>query len=63
MISTIGIMIGAYIVTRMIELIMRDDTGYLLDIFAVLTLLVTGVCLLLLFSSGITTPNPMLRGF
>lgn len=63
MLSTIGIMIGAYIFTRMIELMMREDTGIILNLFATLTLLVAGVCLLLLFAGGMVTPNPMMRGF
>jgi hypothetical protein len=54
MIPAIGTMIGAYIFTRMIELLMNPkpngEAGQ--RIFAILTILATIVCVLSLFSSA-----------
>ena len=60
MIPTIGIMIGAYIFTRMAELIQSKDAGVMVKIFATLTLLVSVVGTLVLMFSGSSLP-PGLR--
>ncbi len=56
MIPTIGIMIGAYIFTRMAELLGSKETGIVVKIFAVLTLLVAVVGTLVLMFSGSSLP-------
>ncbi len=56
MIPTIGIMIGAYIFTRMAELLGSKETGIVVKIFAVLTLLVEVVGTLVLMFSGSSLP-------
>lgn len=40
MIPTIGVMIGAYIFTRMVELLTQKDKGVAVSFFAVVTLIV-----------------------
>lgn len=55
MIPTIGIMIGAYIITRMIDLLMQEKTGIVVSLFAVLTLIVTGIGLFILLVGGAST--------
>lgn len=53
MIPTIGIMIGAYIFTRMVELIMSSNSGLVVRLFAGITILVDliGITNLLLTSA------------
>lgn len=56
MIPTIGIMIGAYIFTRMAELLGSKEAGIVVKIFAVITLLVAVVGTLVLMFSGSSLP-------
>ena len=57
MIPTIGIMIGAYIFTRMAELIQSKETNGVVKFFAVITLLVSMVgTVALFFMSGPSSP-------
>lgn len=58
MIPTIGIMIGAYIVMRAIELLSLADRGVFVKAVAVITMLVAIVCSFSLLMAG---NNP--RGF
>lgn len=57
MIPAIGIMIGAYIFTRMAELLQSKEAGIVVKIFATITLLVSVIGTLILFFSGNTLPN------
>ena len=51
MIKIIGLMVGAYIYTRMMGLMMAKDTFIIIRIFAAITILFTmGCCLLLVLS-------------
>jgi hypothetical protein len=52
MIPAIGIMIGFYIITRMIELLARKDRSIGIKIMASITILVTLVSMLDLVMSG-----------
>lgn len=58
MIPAIGLMIGAYIITRMI-IVLTDTkkTGLLVMIFAVLTILISIYCIYTLFASGVDVSN------
>lgn len=63
MIPTIGVMIGAYIGTRMVDIFCRpksqQSAGHpLLIISAILTLLVTGFCVIDLVLSGARAALP-----
>lgn len=51
MIQLIGIMIGMYILTRMIEISERKGNGVVLFIFCVGTFLVTVICMALLLGA------------
>lgn len=44
MIPDIGLMVAAYIVTRMFAIIFKDENHLALKIFAVITILVATVC-------------------
>ena len=55
MIPTIGVMIGAYIITRMVELIARTDqpeSYAFVRILAVITIAVTVLAIISLYSSS-----------
>lgn len=52
MIQIIGIMVGAYVFTRMAELIQSKDTHWLVKSFAVITLLVSMIGTVSLFFTG-----------
>ena len=55
MIPAIGLMIAAYVFTRMMEMILRNtgvDTSVLNVIFAMSTMVVTAYCVFVLFQSG-----------
>ncbi len=56
MVATIGLMIGIYIITRMISFLTRKDERVesgVVKVFAVITILVTLVCILDLLTRGI----------
>ena len=52
MIPTIGIMLAAYIFTRMVELVDKKEVRMGVKLFAVLTLLITVMCAASLLLSG-----------
>jgi len=52
MIPTIGIMIGAYIITRMIEIICRSDRNVFVKAVSVVTILVAIVSIVDLVNAG-----------
>ncbi len=54
MIPLIGFMIGAYIITRMIEIIINKETHGAVAVCAFITIIVTGFCLFGLLVGGIT---------
>lgn len=60
MIPTLGLMIGAYIFTRMFELLVKGSkAGDLLTrILALLTMVIAVVCVLALMLSGVTAAFP-----
>ena len=45
-------MIGAYIITRMLEMLARDTTKTIIKVMGVLTILITLVCLADVLNSG-----------
>ena len=55
MIPAIGLMIGAYIITRMIELGANPTTPTGVKVVATLTLIVTALCTVFLLFSGAGT--------
>ena len=57
MIPIIGLMIGAYIFTRMAELLGRSEAGIVVRIFAALTLLISLVGMFILLLSGASIPS------
>lgn len=52
MVQLIGFMIAAYIVTRMVELLVKKDTEGVIAVFAGITILVVIVSVFGLFSAG-----------
>ena len=62
MIPTIGVMIGCYIITRMISFLTRAGEikeSILVKLFSVITILITAICVLdLLLSGASSTPSP-----
>ncbi len=59
MISVIGLMIGVYIVTRMVSFLMRKGEraeSVVVKVLAVITVLVTGICMADLLMRGLPTP-------
>lgn len=54
MIPLIGLMTGAYIITRMVEIIMNKQTHGFLAACAVLTILVAGFCMFGLTLGGLS---------
>lgn len=62
MIPAIGLMVGAYIFTRMVDMLGRSDVSVIAKIFSVLTILVVLFgCFVLIFGSAIPTLPPRLR--
>jgi hypothetical protein len=63
MIPDIGIMVAAYIVTRMVALLGRSSAqaNFVTKVFAVLTIVITLFCTLDLLVRGVTVPTPPLR--
>lgn len=62
MIPAIGLMVGAYIFTRMVDMLGRDDVSVIAKIFSVLTILVVLFgCFVLTFGSAIPALPPRLR--
>lgn len=53
MIQLIGLIVGPYVITRMIELIARAESHRAVKISAILTLVVAGLCTLGLLTVGI----------
>ena len=52
MIQLIGIMVAMYIITRMIETVTTKNLHWLVSMFSVITLLVTILCFIGLFTTG-----------
>ena len=52
MIPIIGVMMGAYIFTRMLALVMNPQAHIVLKVFAVGTMLLSGLGVALLFATG-----------
>lgn len=57
MIPTIGIMIGAYIFTRMVELVASSNTGIAVKFFAVITIIVDLIGVTSLLLSSVRSPS------
>lgn len=58
MIPAISLMVRAYIITRMIIVIVdKKETGILSTIFAAITILVCSYCIYVVLTSGIEVPN------
>lgn len=57
MIPTIGVMIGFYIIARMIDLIFNREKAIIVKVFAVIAIIVDILCLVDLISSGSKMPN------
>lgn len=60
MIQIIGIMIGGYIFTRMLAMATDKQINVVVRVFAVLTILLDLLCIVLLMATGATSP-PGLR--
>ena len=59
MIPDIGLMIGAYVITRMISLLTRKgdrEESVVVRVFAVITILVAVICVSSLLTRGLSTP-------
>lgn len=56
MIQAIGVMIGAYIITRMFELMAKVDQNSAVKAFAVVTVLVTLGAILVVLVAGASAP-------
>jgi hypothetical protein len=56
MIQLIGIMIGAYIFTRMVELV-TGNSKFLVKTFSVITAVITVLCVVGLIMTGSAMPN------
>jgi len=53
MIQAIGLMVGAYIITRMLNLLIdRENLSIVTTIFAAITILVSIYCIYVLLTSG-----------
>ena len=52
MVQIIGIMIGGYIFTRMLEVATTQSISAVVRLFAILTILLDALCIVLLLSSG-----------
>lgn len=62
MIPIIGLMMGAYIFTRMVDMLGRSDVSSLAKIFSVGTILVVLFgCFVLMFGSAMPSIPPRLR--
>jgi glucose uptake protein GlcU len=57
MIQVIGMMIGGYIFTKMLELLGKQDTTLIAKVFAVLTMLFVAFGQLALLSTGFKLSN------
>ncbi len=57
MIPAIGLMIGAYIVTRMFDLMAKAETHKAVKVFAVLTVLITLVSVVDILNAGSSVPR------
>lgn len=53
MIPTIGLMIGAYIIARMVELLSRSDRGPTTKVFAAISIIVALLSMYDLISAGV----------
>lgn len=62
MIPIIGLMMGAYIFTRMVDMLGRGDVSIVAKVFSVATILVVLFgCFVLMFGSAIPSVPPRLR--
>lgn len=54
MIQAMALMVGACIITRMINLVLdqQRETGFLTMIFAVITILIAGFCIYIAITAG-----------
>ena len=58
MIPAIGVMVGAYIITRMVRLLVdKEDTGIITTILAAATILISIYSIYVLVTSGIDISN------
>lgn len=55
MIPTIGLMMGVYIITRMLELLDKKEVRATPKVFAVITIIITIFCIFALLASGAST--------
>ena len=58
MIQAIGIMMAAYIITRMVDLICLDERFWLPKVFAFGTIIVTGLAAIFLLAGGASSISP-----
>lgn len=58
MIPDIGLMVGLYIITRMISFLLRKETraeNTVVKVFAVITIIITAICIVDLLSHGMSS--------
>jgi hypothetical protein len=58
MIPTMALFIGFYVVTRMIEILNSPSKGTVTYVFAVVTIIVTALCVSLMLGAGASTAIP-----
>ncbi len=62
MIQAIGLMVGAYILTRMVDMLGKGDVSVIAKIFSVATILVVLFgCFVLIFGGAVPALPPRLR--
>lgn len=62
MIPIIGLMMGAYIFTRMVDMLGRSDVSMIAKVFSVVTILIVLFgCFVLMFGSAMPSIPPRLR--
>jgi hypothetical protein len=59
MLPTIGLMIGAYIITRMIDIGNRKDSSVVVKVFCALTLLFTVFCMFSLATASTSASSSL----
>ncbi len=57
MIPALGVMIAAYIITRMFEMISKAETKTVVKVFACLTILITLVSIIDIMNAGSRIPH------
>lgn len=57
MIPAIGVMLGAYIITRMFEIMTKAEAKTVVKVFSCITVLITLVCVIDILNAGSNIPR------